>query len=50
MPTALWTDDATLATWDMVRKYRGQLAAAGIGYDDLPCPAGTDELEAGRRE
>jgi hypothetical protein len=36
MPTALWTDDAALATWDMLRKYRGQLAAAGIGYDDLP--------------
>ena len=50
MPTALWTDDAALATWDMLRKYRGQLAAAGIGYDDLPRPAGADELEAGRRE
>ncbi len=50
MPTALWTDDAALATWDMLRKYRGQLTAAGIGYDDLPRPAGADELEAGRRE
>ena len=50
MPAALWTDDAALATWDMLRKYRGQLAAAGIGYDDLPRPAGADELEAGRRE
>ena len=50
MPTALWTDDAALATWDMLRKYRGQLAAAGIGYDDLPRPAGADELEAERRE
>ena len=50
MPTALWTDDAALATWDMLRKYRGQLATAGIGYDDLPCPAGVDELEAGRHE
>jgi hypothetical protein len=34
----------------MLRKYRGQLAAAGIGYDDLPRPAGADELEAERRE
>jgi SNF2-related domain len=50
MPAALWTDDAALATWDMLRKYRGQLAAAGIGYDELPRPAGADELEAGRRE
>ncbi len=50
MPAALWTDDAALATWDMLRKYRGQLAAAGIGYDDLPRPAGADELEAERRE
>ena len=31
---------SALATWDMLRKYRGQLAAAGIGYDDLPRPAG----------
>ena len=38
MPAALWTDDAALAAWDMLRKYRGQLAAAGIGYDDLPRP------------
>jgi Bifunctional DNA primase/polymerase, N-terminal/SNF2-related domain len=50
MPTALWTDDAALAAWDMLRKYRGQLAAAGIGYDDLPRPIGADELEAERRE
>ena len=50
MPAALWTDDAALAAWDMLRKYRGQLAAAGIGYDDLPRPAGADELEAERRE
>ena len=50
MPPALWTDDAALAGWDMLRKYRGQLAAAGIGYDDLPRSAGADELEAERRE
>lgn len=50
MPAALWTDDAALAAWDMLRKYRGQLAAAGIGYDDLPRPVGAGELEAGRRE
>jgi SNF2-related domain len=50
MPTALWTDDAALAAWDMLRKYRGQLAAAGIGYDDLLHPADADELEAERRE
>jgi hypothetical protein len=50
MPMALWTDDAALAAWDMLRKYRGQLAAAGIGYGDLPRPAGAEELEARRRE
>src|SRR6266516_3173885 len=50
MPAALWTDDAALAAWDMMRKYRGQLVAAGIGYHDLPRPAGADELEAERRE
>src|SRR5258708_749531 len=50
MPTGLWTDDTALAAWDMLRKYPGQLASAGIGYDDLPRPAGADELEAGRRE
>src|SRR5215470_8875340 len=49
MPTALWTDDAALAAWDMLRKYHSQLAAAGIGYDDLPRPVGADELDAGRR-
>jgi hypothetical protein len=50
MPAALWTNDAALAAWDLLRKYRGQLAAAEIGYDDLPRPAGADELGAGRRE
>ena len=50
MPTALWSDAAALTAWDMLRKYRGQLAAAGIDYDNLPRPAGADELEAGRRE
>ena len=50
MPTGLWTDAAALTAWDMLRKYRGQLAAAGIDYDRLPRPAGAGELEAGRRE
>ena len=50
MPAGLWSDDAALAAWDMLRKYRGQLASAGIDYDQLPRPAGADELEAGRRE
>ena len=50
MPPGLWSDSAALTAWDMLRKYRGQLAAAGIDYDQLPRPAGADELEAGRRE
>ena len=50
MSPALWSDAVALTAWDMLRKYRGQLAAAGIDYDNLPRPAGADELEAGRRE
>jgi len=50
MPPGVWSDPAALTAWDMLRKYRGQLAAAGIDYDRLPCPAGAGELEAGRRE
>jgi hypothetical protein len=50
MPPGLWTDSAALTAWDMLRKYRGQLAAAGISYDQLPRPAGAGELETGRRE
>lgn len=50
MPAAAWTSDTALAAWDMLRKYRGQLAAAGIDYDQLPRPEGADELEAERRD
>jgi hypothetical protein len=50
MPAGAWTGEEALAAWDMLRKYRGQLAAAGIDYDQLPRPAGAAELEAGRRE
>ena len=50
MPPGVWSDPAALTAWDMLRKYRGQLAAAGIDYDRLPRPAGAGELEAGRRE
>jgi len=49
MPAAAWTGEEALAAWDMLRKYRGQLAAAGIDHDQLPRPAGAGELEAGRR-
>jgi superfamily II DNA or RNA helicase len=50
MPAGLWPDDAALAAWDMLRKYRAQLAGAGIDYDRLPRPPGAGELEAARRE
>jgi tetratricopeptide (TPR) repeat protein len=50
MPVGLWTNDAALAAWDMLRKYRGQLAAAGIEYDELPRPDGAGQLEAEQRE
>ena len=48
MSPDLWSDPVALTAWDMLRKYRGQLAAAGIDYGQLPRPAGADELEAGR--
>ena len=50
MSPRLWSDDVALTAWDMLRKYRGQLAAAGIDYDRLPRPAGAAELEAEQRE
>jgi len=50
MPPGLWSDSAALTAWDMLRKYRGQLSAAGIDYDQLPRPAGADELETDRRD
>lgn len=50
MPLGVWTSDTALAAWDMLRKYRGQLAAAGIEWDQLPRPEGADELEAERLE
>ena len=50
MSPGLWSDPVALTAWDMLRKYRGQLAAAGISYDQLPRPVGAGELEAGRCE
>jgi SNF2-related domain len=50
MPPGVWSDPAALTAWDMLRKYRDQLAAARIDYDQLPRPAAAGELEAGRRE
>jgi hypothetical protein len=32
MPAGAWTGEEALAAWDMLRKYRGQLASAGIDY------------------
>lgn len=49
MPAELWDDDLTLAAWDMLRKYRRQLANAGVDYDELPVPAGGNELVEERR-
>lgn len=48
-PLSLWTDDEALATWDMLRKYRGQLDGFGIRYDKLPMPPGAAELAEARR-
>jgi len=33
-----WTPGQTRAAWKMLRKYRGQLANAGIDYDAIPEP------------
>lgn len=50
LPYALWDDATALGAWDMMRKYRGQLAATGIDYDTLPIPPGGLELLAERKE
>lgn len=37
-PEAAWSDRERRAAWEMLRKYRGQLAQYGIDYDEIPEP------------
>jgi hypothetical protein len=38
IPAALWDEDAAVGAYQLARIYRGQLAAAGIEFEDLPVP------------
>ena len=38
IPESAWTPAQKYSAWKMLRKYRGQLASAGIDYDQLPVP------------
>jgi hypothetical protein len=53
-PLPLWTPDHVVAAWDMLRKYKAQLAGMGVEYDEIPLPPGAQELlderAAGRRD
>lgn len=50
LPIDLWDDDTCLAVWDMLHKYKTQLAGFGIGWDAITRPPGADQLEEDRRE
>lgn len=36
-----WSESVQRSAWEMLAKYKGQLASAGIDYDAIPEPAGT---------
>jgi SNF2 family DNA or RNA helicase len=38
IPCEQWTGPQAHAVWRMIRKYRGQLATAGIDFDEIPEP------------
>lgn len=38
-PPEAWTPDVVRAAWEMLRRYRGQLSAAGIDVDAIPEPS-----------
>jgi SWI/SNF-related matrix-associated actin-dependent regulator of chromatin subfamily A-like protein 1 len=45
MPPAWWTPAQSRAVWEMLVKYRVQLARYGIDYDSLPEPPEVDHAE-----
>lgn len=49
-PAGLWDDDTALTAWDMLRKYKAQLAGMGITWDAIERPPGAEELEEERRQ
>lgn len=40
LPHAAWTDGLARQAWEMLRKYKGQLAEYGVDYDEIPEPQG----------
>lgn len=40
-PPEAWTPEVQRAAWEMLAKYKGQLASAGIDYDAIPTPEAT---------
>ncbi len=38
LPESVWTPAQTYKVWNLLRKYKGQLARAGIDYDTIPIP------------
>ncbi len=38
LPESAWMPAQTYRVWNMLRKYKGQLARAGIDYDAIPVP------------
>lgn len=50
LPPEAWSPQQRRAAYEMIEKYRGQLAEAGIDYDSLPEPPEPDEsTKADRR-
>jgi SWI/SNF-related matrix-associated actin-dependent regulator 1 of chromatin subfamily A len=50
IPADTWGDETTYAAWAMLRKYRGQLAGAGIDFDAIPVPAEPEYGEDAARD
>lgn len=47
LPYGEWTDTQRRAAWQMLRKYRRQLAAGGIDYDAIAVPARPEDYYGG---
>lgn len=41
IPESAWSPEVTRQAWEILRKYKGQIADAGIEYDEIPEPEGT---------
>ena len=47
-PPEAWTPEVQRAAWEMLAKYKKQLASAGIDYDTIPTPTATRAQKAVR--